>query len=149
MAAFQLSPGEPEALRAVARYLTRTHSIEALDFWKALSKKTSLTRVDVRDEAMIAIIAGDIALADTTVRELTGSNAEPADWLLAAQLAMQKNQPDEAKLYLAKIVADSRATESEQFRAALLQLTLAATNPSERANALTRLEKLAAGKTAT
>ena len=149
MAAFQLSPGEPEALRAVARYLTRTHSIEALDFWKALSKKTSLTRVDVRDEAMIAIIAGDIALADSTVRELTGSNAEPADWLLAAQLAMQKNQPDEAKLYLAKIVADSRATESEQFRAALLQLTLAANNPSERANALTRLEKLAAGKTAT
>ena len=149
MAAFQLSPGEPEALRAVARYLTRTHSIEALDFWKALSKKTSLTRLDTRDEAMIAIIAGDIALADTTVRELTGSNAEPADWLLAAQLAMQKNQPDEAKLYLAKIVADSRATESEQFRAALLQLTLAANNPSERANALTRLEKLAAGKTAT
>ena len=149
MAAFQLSPGEPEALRAVARYLTRLHAIEALDFWKALSKKTSLTRVDVRDEAMIAIIAGDIALADSTVRELTGSNAEPADWLLAAQLAMQKNQPDEAKLYLAKIVADSRATESEQFRAALLQLTLAANNPSERANALTRLEKLAAGKTAT
>ena len=149
MAAFQLSPDQPEALRAVARYLTRLHAIEALDFWKALSKKTSLTRLDTRDEAMIAIIAGDIALADTTVRELTGSNAEPADWLLAAQLAMQKNQPEEAKLYLAKIVADSRATESEQFRAALLQLTLAANNPSERANALTRLEKLAAGKTAT
>ena len=65
MAAYQLSPGQPEALRAVARYLTRLHSIEALDFWKELSKKTSLTRLDVRDEAMIAIIAGDIALADT------------------------------------------------------------------------------------
>ena len=39
MAAYQLSPGQPEALRAVARYLTRTHSIEALDFWKELSKK--------------------------------------------------------------------------------------------------------------
>jgi len=46
-------------------------------------------------------------------------------------------------------VADSRATESEQFRAALLQLSLAATSPSERANALTRLEKSAEGKTAT
>src|SRR5580765_597393 len=48
MAAYQLSPGQPEALRAVARFLTRLHSIEALDFWKELSKKTSLTRLDVR-----------------------------------------------------------------------------------------------------
>ena len=149
MAAYQLSPGQPEALRAVARFLTRTHSIEALDFWKELSKKTSLTRLDVRDEAMIAIIAGDVALADTAVDELTDTHAEPADWLLAAQLAIQKNLPDEAKSYLEKIVADSRATESEQFRAALLQLSLAANTPSERANALTRLGKLAEGKTAT
>jgi cytochrome c-type biogenesis protein CcmH/NrfG len=149
MAAIQLSPDQPEALRAVARYLTRLHSIEALDFWKQLSRKTSLTRVDVRDEAMIAIIAGDIALADTAMDELIDSHAEPADWLLAAQLAMQKNLPDETTSYLAKIVADSRATESEQFRAALLQLSLAANSPSERANALTRLGKLAEGKTAT
>ena len=133
----------------MARYLTRLHSIEALDFWKELSKKTSLTRLDMRDEAMIAIIAGDIALADTALRQLIDSHAEPADWLLAAQLAIQKNLPDEAKLYLAKIVADSRATESEQFRATLLQLSVAANSPSERANALTRLEKLAEGKTAT
>jgi hypothetical protein len=149
MAAFQLSPDQPEALRAVARYLTRLHSIEALDFWKALSKKTSLTRSDVRDEAMMAIIAGDVALADTAMDELIDSHAEPADWLLAAQLAIQKNLPDEAKSYLAKIVADSRATESEQFRATLLQLSLAANTPTERANALTRLGKLAEGKTAT
>ncbi len=149
MAAYQLSPDQPEALRAVARYLTRLHSIEALDFWKELSKKTSLTRLDVRDEAMIAIIAGDIALADTAMDELIDSHAEPADWLLAAQLAIQKNLPDEAKSYLEKIVADSRATESEQFRATLLQLSLAASSPSERANALTRLGKLAEGKTAT
>ena len=149
MAAYQLSSDQPEALRAVARYLTRLHSIEALDFWKQLSRKTSLTRPDIRDEAMIAIIAGDIALADTAVDELIDSHAEPADWLLAAQLAMQKNLPDEAKSYLEKIVADSRATESEQFRATLLQLSLAANSPSERANALTRLGKLAEGKTAT
>jgi len=149
MAAYQLSPDQPEALRAVARYLTRLHSIEALDFWKALSKETSLTRADVRDEAMMAIIAGDVALADTAMDDLIDSHAEPADWLLAAQLAMQKNLPDEAKSYLAKIVADSRATEGEQFRAALLQLSLAANNPGERATALTRLGKLAEGKTAT
>ena len=70
MAAYQLSPDQPEALRAVARYLTRLHSIEALDFWKQLSRKTSLTRPDARDEAMIGIIAGDVALADTALDEV-------------------------------------------------------------------------------
>src|SRR4029077_14378641 len=116
MAAYQLSPDQPEALRAVARYLTRLHSIEALDFWKTLSKKTSLTRPDVRDEAMIAIIAGDVALAETAMDQLIDSNAEPADWLLAAQLALQKRLPDEAKSYLAKIAEDSGAPESKQYK---------------------------------
>ncbi len=102
--------------------------------------------MDVRDEAMIAIIAGDIALADTAVDELIDSHAEPADWLLAAHLAIKKNLPDEAESYLEKIVADSRATESEQFRATLLQLSLAAKSPSERANALTRLGITRRGK---
>ena len=111
MAAYRLGPNQPDALRAVARYLTRLHSMEALDFWKELSKKTSLTRSDVRDEAMIAIIAGDIALADNAMDELIDAHAEPEDWLLAAQLAIQKNLPDEAKSYLAKIVADSRDTK--------------------------------------
>ena len=46
-------------------------------------------------------------------------------------------------------MADSHATESEQFRATLLQLSLAANSASDRANALTRLGKLAEGKTAT
>ena len=31
-------------------------SIEALDSWEKLSTKTSLTRLDVRDEAMIASV---------------------------------------------------------------------------------------------
>ena len=51
---------------------------------------------------MIAIIASDIALADTAEFELIDSHAEPSDWLLAAQLSIQKNLPDEAKSYLEK-----------------------------------------------
>ena len=35
MAAYQLRPDQLEALRAVARYLTRLHSIEVLDFWQS------------------------------------------------------------------------------------------------------------------
>jgi hypothetical protein len=149
VAAYQLRPTEPQALRAVARFQSRTHQIEALDFWKQLAERTSLTHQDVRDEAMIAIIAGDTARANAAVRELVGSLAEPADWLLAAQLSIQKNLRDEAKPYLEKIVADSRSTESEQFRATLLQLALTGNNQTERANAVARLKKIAAGKTAT
>jgi hypothetical protein len=149
VAAFQLRPTEPQALRAVARFLSRTHQPEALEFWKQLAGKTPLTRQDVRDEAMIAIIAGDTSRADASVRELIGSHAEPADWLLAAQLSVQKNLYEEAKSFLEKIVADPRTTASEQFRATLLQLAFAGNNQAERANALTRLKKLADAKTAT
>jgi hypothetical protein len=149
VAAFQLRPTEPQALRAVARFLSRTHQPDALEFWKQLAGKTPLTRQDVRDEAMIAIIAGDTSRADASVRELIGSHAEPADWLLAAQLSVQKNLREQAKSSLEKIVADSRTTATEQFRATLLQLALAGDNQTERANALTRLKKLADAKTAT
>lgn len=84
-------------MRAVARFLSRMHQPEALKFWKQLAGKTSLTREDVRDQATIAIIAGDASRADVSVRELIGSHAEPADWLLSAQLSIQKNLRDEAK----------------------------------------------------
>src|SRR5437016_6708181 len=141
-AAYELRRTEPQALRAVARFLSRTRQIGALDFWKQLAEKTSLTHQDVRDEAMIAIIASDTVRADAAVHTLTGSHPEPADWLLAAQLSIQKNLPDEAKLFLKKIVADSRTTESEQFHATLLQFALAGDNQTERANALTGLKKI-------
>jgi len=85
-----LRPAEPQALRAVARFLSRMHQPEA-------RRQTSLTRDDVRDAAMIAIIAGDTSRADVSVRELIGSHAEPADWLLSTQLSIQKNLRDEAK----------------------------------------------------
>jgi hypothetical protein len=66
------------------------HQPEALKFSKQLAGKTSLTREDVRDQATIAIIASDASRADVSVRELIGSHAEPADWLLSAQLSIQK-----------------------------------------------------------
>ena len=92
-----LRPAEPQALRAVARFLSLMHQPEALKFWKQLAGKTALTREDVRDQATIAIIACDASRADVSVRELIGSHAEPADWLLSAQLSIQKNLRDEAK----------------------------------------------------
>ena len=59
VAAYQLRPNEPEALRAVARYLSRTRQHQALEFWEQLAKQQPLTRDDLRDEAAIALVSGE------------------------------------------------------------------------------------------
>jgi hypothetical protein len=149
IAAYQLRPGEPQALRAVARFLTRTRQPEALDFWKQLDERHRLTAEDRRDEATIAIIAADNERAEAAVRELISSkDAGPTEWLLAAQLAIQKNLRGDARTYLDKIIADPRTSETQQFQASLLQLALAGNDQTERANAIARLKKIAAEKTA-
>ena len=54
-AAFQLWPNEPQAVRAVARFLSRTRQAQALEFWDRLEKQGRLTREDLVDEATIAL----------------------------------------------------------------------------------------------
>jgi hypothetical protein len=147
IAAYQLSSGEPQAIRAVARFLSRTRQPEALDFWKQLRDRNLLNREDRRDEATIALAAGETARADAAVRELTASKPEPADSLLAAELAIQKGAPDDARKSLNQVLNDSRATEHEQFQAALLELTTSQ-NEAQVNDAWPRLEKLSRGQSA-
>jgi hypothetical protein len=52
--AYQLRPSEPQALRAAARFLSRTHHADALEFWRQLAEKTAPTCEDLRDQASIA-----------------------------------------------------------------------------------------------
>lgn len=145
-AAYQLRSTEPEALRAVARFLSRTRQIEALDFWKQLAERQPLTRQDLRDEATIAMTAGDLARAQGAVGKLTTNNPEPADWLLAGQLAIGQGSPEDAARALEKI--DSRATDREKFQATLLRLSVATTQ--EQANqAWLQLDELSHGQSAT
>src|SRR5438128_1774804 len=90
-AAYQLRPTEPQSVRAVARFLSRTRQPDALEFWQQLEKLTPLTREDRQDEAAIAIISGETSRAETAVQALLESKgADPIGWLLAAQLAIQK-----------------------------------------------------------
>src|SRR5438874_7755096 len=58
-AAYQLWPNEPQAIRAVARFLSRTRQAQALEFWDKLEKTGRLNRTDLVDEASIALLAGD------------------------------------------------------------------------------------------
>src|ERR1700704_6089566 len=53
-AAYQLWSDEPEAIRAVARFLSRTRQAQALEFWDRLETQGRLTRDDLVDEASIA-----------------------------------------------------------------------------------------------
>src|SRR5947208_8580355 len=54
IAAYQLRASEPEAIRAVARLLSRAGQSDGLKFWHELETESKLTRADLRDEAGLA-----------------------------------------------------------------------------------------------
>ena len=152
-AAYQLRPTEPQSLRAVARFLSRTRQPDALEFWRQLEKIAPLTREDRQDEAAVAIMAGETTRAETAVRRLLESkDVDPGSWLLAAQLSIQQGMADDAMSALRKIFAHPRATEQQQLQAALLELSLGSgtAGPDERAtDAWSRIENISKGKSAT
>src|SRR5947208_7462819 len=152
-AAYQLRQTEPQSVRAIARFLSRTRQPDALEFWQQLEKLTPLTREDRQDEAAIAIMTGEISRAEIAVQALLESKgADPVGWLLAAQLAIQKGAADDAMSTLTKIFNDADATEEQQLQAALLELALASGSEAidERAtDAWSRIEKISRGKSAT
>jgi cytochrome c-type biogenesis protein CcmH/NrfG len=153
VAAYQLRPTEPQAVRAVARFLTRTRQPDALEFWVVLGKIGKLTRDDLRDEAAIALMSSETTRAAEAVRELIArKDAGPADWLLAAQAAQQNNAPDDARKFAQKVLDDARADEPMQLQAAIVLLANAPRdNPDPAATepAWARIKKLSAGETRT
>ena len=150
VAGYQLRPIEPQALRAVARLLSRTGQPQALEFWDQLRKKQPLAREDLRDEAAIALSAGEMTRAQEAVAHLVGDGAAPRDWILGAQVALQRGARDDALPFIQKALEAPNATEREQLQAAILQLASAAGGPAEerREAAWSRIEKLATGSSA-
>ena len=146
-AAMQLWPNEPEAIRAVARFLSRTRQPQALEFWDQLARMSRLTRADLREEAAIALLTGDDARATAAIRAIqTGRNGPvtAADQLLAAQLAWKQGAAIEAHDAVQKITGDAQATNREKLQAALLQLAISAGNEAWRGEAWSWLKKIAA-----
>jgi len=135
-------------LRAVARFLSRTRQPDALEFWKQLQDLQPLTHEDLRDEAAIALASGDIPRADDAVQKLISAKAKAVDWLLAAQLSIQKGVPEDARVSLEKVLNDPTATEREQYQAILFQLATSQ-NQNQLNEAWSRLEKLSRGPSAT
>src|SRR5437868_8288633 len=152
-AAYQLRPTEPQSVRAIARFLSRTRQPDALEFWQQLEKLTPLTHEDRQDEAAIAIVSGETERAEIAVQALLESKgADPIGWLLAAQLAIQKGAADDAMSALGKVFNGAAATEQQQLQAALLEFALASGSEGidERAtDAWSRIEKISQGKSPT
>ncbi|HZE57623.1 MAG TPA: hypothetical protein VE031_07195 [Chthoniobacterales bacterium] len=150
-AAYQLWPNEPQAIRAVARFLSRTRQAQALEFWDKLEKEKRLTRDDVVDEASIALVAGDDTRAKRAIAALLGGKfgaLKPVDHLLEAQLAVRQGAPIEAHDALQKIFDDAAATNREKLQAALLQIAISGGTEAWRDEAWTRLRKIADEKDA-
>ena len=145
VAAYQLRRTEPQALRAIARLLTRTRQMQALEFWDQLAKIAPLTREDLRDEAAMSLFAGDLHRAEAAIKQLTARDPEPADRLLDAQLASRLSAIDRARDDCEKVASDSRATTGEQLQANVLELQLSK-EPKEADVIWPRIEKISQGK---
>ena len=122
VAAHQLDPSEPAAVRAIARLLSRTGQHEALEFWDQLQKVRPLTRDDLRDEASVALATGELERANVAIQKLTASDPSARDWLLATQLALQRNAADEAVKDADKVFADKTSSRREQLQASVFKL---------------------------
>lgn len=150
-AAYQLWPNEPEAIRSVARFLSRTRQAQALEFWDKLENANGLTRDDLVDEASIALIAGDDTRARRAIASLGSGKfgvAKPVDHLLEAQLAIRQGAPIEAHDALQKIFDDAASTSREKLQAALMEIAISSAPEAWRDEAWTRLRKIADEKDA-
>src|SRR5438874_12948772 len=119
-AAFRLQAGEPQAIRAVGRLLSRAGQGEALEYWKKLREIAPLTREDLRDEARVALRVNDTARADEAAGELLEAKEggpSPTDWLIAAEVQLRKHAFDQAQGLAEKVLASPKANRREQLQA--------------------------------
>ena len=148
VAAYQLRSTEPQALRAVARLLSRAGQPDALGFWKELRLHQDLTRDDLRDEAAVALKGHELDIAADAIKHLAGEpgGLAPSDLLLAAQLAIQRQDLDGATVPIRQINNSPNATDREKFQATLLLATaLRNKNATDQTEVFGHLVKLARG----
>jgi tetratricopeptide (TPR) repeat protein len=147
VAAYQLRPTEPEAVRAVARLLTRTRQPQAVEYWDQLAKLSPLSRDDLRDDAAVALMLGDLHRAGIAVKKLLAADPAPPDFLLDAQLAARSGNVDVARADCEKVIADARANNRDQLQASMLRLALNSGGQAE-ATIWQRIANIAKGRDA-
>ncbi len=125
-AAIGLAPAEPEALRAMARVLTSARSTLALNYWKGLLAQPGATDDDRRAAVGLALEADRRDFADEQLALLLAADPPSVETLeLAAQAALQKNNPTAALEFLGRLLRQDPRNEG----ARLLQAQLLDSSP--------------------
>jgi tetratricopeptide (TPR) repeat protein len=144
--AYLLRLSEPEAVRAVARVLSRTgQSTSALEWWKTVDAGHHLTIEDRRDFAGAALVAGELATAAGQIDQLLAQKGGPApfDILLAGQLAVRRKDPVLTVDYAQRVMADKRANPYDILSATTLILSVTRPESPPYINAWKRIEDVA------
>jgi tetratricopeptide (TPR) repeat protein len=144
--AYLLDQGEPEAVRAVARVLSRTgQSTTALQWWKTVDAQHRLTIEDRRDFAGAALVAGELATAAGQIDQLLAQKGGPApfDILLAGQLAVRRKDPVLTVDYAQRVMADKRAKPYDILSATTLILSVTTPESPPYISAWKRIEDVA------
>ena len=144
--ALLLRPTEPEAWRAVARFLSRMgRGALALEWWKKLDDAHRLTLEDRRDYVGAAITAGELTVAAKQVEALLAQRAgpEPIDIVFAGQVAIRQSDPVLAVDYAERALADKRARPYDVLSAATLILSATRRDSPPYASAWKQIEDVA------
>ena len=147
--ALQLRRTEPEAWRPIARLLTQSgKSAGSLDWWKKLDAAAKLSIQDRRDYAVAALTSGDLAAASAQVDVLLAQPDGPApiDYILAAQVAVRRQQGDIALDFSERALKDPRITPNELFATAIMVISFTKPDSPPNANAWAQIIKLARDK---
>ena len=144
--AYLLRSSEPEAVRAVARVLSRTgQSTTALEWWKTVDAAHRLTIEDRRDFGGAALVAGELATAAEQIDQLLAQKEGPApfDILLAGQLAVRRKDPVLTVDYAQRVMADKRANPCDILSATTLILSVTTPESPPHISAWKRIEDVA------
>jgi tetratricopeptide (TPR) repeat protein len=125
-AAIGLAPAEPQALRTMARVLTRARSGLALNYWKGLVAQPGATADDRRAAVRAALQSDRLDFAEEQLAILLADDSPPVETLeLAAQAALRRNDPARALEFLARVLRQQPGNDG----ARLLQAQVMALSP--------------------
>jgi hypothetical protein len=144
--AYFLRPTEPEASRALARYLTRTRQwAAAIEWWKKVDEAHRLTVEDRRDFIGAALVTGETPIAAKQVEALLAQPSGPApiDIVFAGQVAARQSNPELALDYSERALTDKRAKPYEILAAATLILSVTSPQSQPYASAWKQIEDVA------
>lgn len=145
--AYQLSPSEPEAWRAIGRYLSRLgQGGQALEWWAKVADAGRLSLEDRQEYATAALGAGELNIAAQQMDQLLaleGKSPTPGTALLKAQLAVRRMDGVTALETAEPVLNDLRTTPREVLSASLLIIGITAPDSPPHTRAWAKVEEMA------